>query len=121
VGSLTPIAEASEVGSTTVLSWTGSTPTPTEEGEGGRPPSYEGSARSVLTDHYLSTIQDREERECARRNIEWLRDNGFTVKGKFIDGKYVVSFTDDPLVVNRPVMSLRQIVKAKALLFLQQK
>jgi len=106
---LSPIAEASNEGSES-RSWTGNTPAPSMTGDDGRePPSYEGSVHSVLTEHYLAQVQDREERQCVRRNIEWLRDNGFTVKGKLINGKYCISFfTEDG---NPPVMSLKQIVK----------
>jgi len=74
--------------------------------------SHEESAsvRSVMTEHYLDQIKDREERESARRNIEFLRGQGFLVRGELYDGQYTVKFSTPTQV---EVMSLKSFVKAR--------
>lgn len=68
------------------------------------------SVKSVMTEHYLDQIKDREERESARRNIEFLRGQGFLVRGCLYDGQYTVKFSTPTKV---EVMSLKSFVKAK--------
>jgi len=68
------------------------------------------SVTSVMTGHYLDQIKDREERESARRNIEYLREQGFIVRGHLLDGKYLVKFSTPTKV---EVMTLKSFIKAK--------
>jgi hypothetical protein len=70
-----------------------------------------GSITSVMTDYYLDQIKDSEERESARRNIDYLRELGFHVHGKLVDGKYYVKFFTPTQKVE--VMSVKSFIKAK--------
>jgi len=72
--------------------------------------SETGSVYSVMTEHYLDQIKDREERESARRNIDYLREHGFSIHGKLIDGKYYVKFSTP---TNVEVLSIKSFIKAK--------
>jgi len=103
------------------LSWTGDTTVSSFKGDDGwyaerelprRILSHEetASVKSVMTEHYLDQIKDREERESARRNIEFLRDQGFLVRGCLLNGQYTVKFSTATKV---EVMSLKEFVKAK--------
>jgi len=123
-GRLTPVQEASEVSTLSARTWTGNTNASSSEVTNGDavPPEYSesdsGSVHSVMTEHYLAQIKDREGRLAARRNLEWLRDSGYKVRGQLVDGKYYVSFSTP---VTSDVMSLSSFVKAKFRNFLQQK
>jgi len=68
------------------------------------------SILSVQTDYYLVQIRDREERESARRNIEYLRDMGFQVKGELHNGQYLVKFSTP---AKAEVTSFKSFIKAK--------
>jgi hypothetical protein len=121
-GRLTPVQEASEVSTLSARTWTdnpNAAPTGTANSEV-EPPEYSdsGSVHSVMTEHYLAQIKDREGRLAARRNLEWLRDSGYKVRGQLVDGKYYVSFSTP---VSSDVMSLSSFVKAKFRNFFQQK
>jgi len=76
-----------------------------------------GSVMSVMTEHYLDQIKDREERESARRNIDYLREQGFIVHGRLVDGKYYVKFSTPTKV---EVVSIKSFIKAKFRKVLQQ-
>jgi len=75
------------------------------------------SVHSVMTEHYLDQIKDREKRESARRNIDYLRELGFHVQGRLVDGKYFVKFSTP---VKTEVMSLKSFLKARIRSVLQQ-
>jgi hypothetical protein len=112
---------------TDVQSWTGDTVVSSGNGEShdmaDLPPrtslagSDSGSVCSVLTEHYLDQIKDREERESARRNIDYLREHGFSIHGKLIDGKYYVKFSTP---TGAEVLSIKSFIKAKIRKLLQQ-
>jgi hypothetical protein len=102
------------------LSWTGDTPVSSvvngrEHDISELPPRAvssddTGSVYSVMTEHYLDQIKDREERESVRRNIDYLRDSGFTVRGSLVDGKYYMKFSTP---AKAEVMTLKSFIKAK--------
>jgi hypothetical protein len=110
------------------LSWTGDTPVSSvvnqrEHDISELPPRAissddSGSVYSVMTEHYLDQIKDREERESVRRNIDFLREQGFQVRGSLIDGKYYVKFSTP---ARAEVVSLKSFIKAKISQLLQQK
>lgn len=68
------------------------------------------SVKSAMTEHYLDQIKDREERASTRANIDFLREQGFHVRGHFVDGKYFVKFATPTKV---EVMSIKSFIKAK--------
>jgi len=102
------------------LSWTGDTPVSTvvngeEHDISDLPPrnissDESGSVYSVMTEHYLDQIKDREERESVRANIVYLREHGFTVRGSLYNGRYLVKFSTP---AKAEVMSLKSFIKAK--------
>lgn len=102
------------------LSWTGDTTVSSVVPEGqfdisDLPPrnissDETGSVYSVMTEHYLDQIKDREERESVRRNIDYLRELGFQVRGSLYNGKYLVKFSTP---AKAEVMSLKSFIKAK--------
>jgi len=67
------------------------------------------SYRSCSCTECLESLQ-RESRESARRNIEWLRENGFAVSGVLKHGSYHVKFSTTD---KSAVMSLKEFVKSK--------
>jgi len=124
-GSLTPVLEASEVSHLSARTIGDINDALGSANEESNPPEYSdsGSVHSVLTEHYLAQIKDREDRLSARRNLEWLRDQGYQVRGQLVDGKYYVKFSmaEAPLGAAPDVMSLKSFVKAKLSVLTQRK
>jgi len=123
-----PLMEGTEI---STQSWTGETDVSSYLGEDEwadrkRSPVHRilsneetASVRSVMTEHYLDQIKDREARESARRNIEYLRGLGLQVRGSICDGQYYVRFKSPS--EKEEVLSLKEFFKAKIRRLVQHK